>query len=503
MSSPETLAEWLAQVELGRLESTFRDNGIDLDVVRSLTDSDLKELGLTLGDRKRVLAAAAMIASPAAITALRPEPEITPRHEPERRQLTVMFCDLVGSGAMSARLDPEDMRLVIRAYQDACSGVVARYDGFIAQFLGDGILAYFGYPRAHEDDAERAVRAGLEIVAAVGTLELRVEEQLRIRIGIATGVVVVGDQIGRGFDQHHAVVGDAPNLAARLQALAEPGTIVISDATRRLLAEHFRLRSLGRHELKGLLEPVEPWAVEGLSLSESRFETATENALTPLVGRDQEIALLLERWALARQARGQVVLMSGEPGIGKSRTLRALRHRLERQGAKALGFRCSPYHVGSAFWPSVDHFERALKFGRDEPPERRLDKLEALVVGHYGLPYEDVRFIASLLSIPCEERYGPLSITPQKRKDETMRVLVDVCEAMGRKQSSLILFEDMHWADPTSLDVLDLLIDRVSATPLLIVLTYRPEFQPRWSHHEHVTALSLSKLSRAQSAAMI
>jgi class 3 adenylate cyclase/tetratricopeptide (TPR) repeat protein len=499
MNPPQTLREWLGQVGLDRLEPTFRGNGIDLDVVPLLTSGDLKELGLSLGDRKRVLAAAAVVSRSSAPMA----PAAPERDEAERRQLTVMFCDLVGSTALSARLDPEDMRLVVRAYQDCCSGVVARYDGFTARFMGDGILAYFGYPRAHEDDAERAVRASLEIVVAIGKLETRAREELHVRVGIATGIVVVGDIIGKGASREHSVVGDAPNLAARLQGLAEPGTVVIASSTRRLLGERFQLRNRGRHEVKGLAEPVEVWAVEGISSWGGRFEAAIHEGLTPLVGRDHEIGLLLNRWALAQEEGGQVVLLSGEPGIGKSRILRSLRERLDARGANALHLRCSPFHVNSAFWPSIDSFEQTLKFGRDEPPESRLDKLEALLVDHYGLPLGDVRFIAAMLSIACEQRYGPVTVTPQKHKDETLRVLVDLCAAAARLQPTLILFEDLHWADPTSLEVLDLLIDRVRAMPLLIVLTYRPEFQPPWRHHGHIIALNLSKLTRDQCAAMV
>src|SRR6202140_1098108 len=309
---------WLRGLGLGQYEGTFRENEIESDVLSELTESDLEKLGLPLGPRKRILKA---IANPGGAD----KPSGTPglarpstEDAAERRQLTVMFCDLAGSTALSARLDPEDMRQVIRAYQDACSGVIARYDGFIAKFMGDGILAYFGFPRAHEDDAERAVRAGLEIACVVGALQTRATGKLQVRIGIATGLVVVGDLVGTGAAQEQAVVGDTPNLAARLQALAEPDSIVVAAATRRLLHDRFRLRDLGRHLVKGLADPVEAWAVEGVSSNESRFEAGHAARLTGFIGREAESALLRDRQQRAWQGKGQIVLISGEAGIGKS-----------------------------------------------------------------------------------------------------------------------------------------------------------------------------------------
>jgi tetratricopeptide (TPR) repeat protein len=328
-------------------------------------------------------------------------------------------------------------------------------------------------------------------------------DQLEVRIGIATGLVVVGDLIGEGAAQEQAVVGETPNLAARLQALAEPGSVVIAAATRRLLGDRFRLQALGRHEIKGLAEPVEAWAVEGVSASEGRFEAARSGRLTGFVGREYELGLLIERWNLAQDGEGQVVLLSGEPGIGKSRILSELRGRLERDSARSLRFHCSPYYVNSAFYPIIDNFERALRFARDDTAEQKLDKLEALVVGQYGRPRGDLRFIAAMLSIPGEERYGAVVMTPQKFKDETLRALVDATEAMARRQPTVMLFEDIHWADPTTLEVMDLLIHRVTDIPLLVVVTHRPEFASRWSHYGHVAALTLTKLTRPQTAALV
>ena len=412
-----------------------------------------------------------------------------------------MFCDLVGSTALSEKLDPEELRSLLHAYRTLCGDVIARYDGFVARYVGDGILTYFGWPTAHEEDAERAVRAALEIVHTVKRASST--EDLSVRIGIATGPVVVGEAAGAG-DQSKLAVGSTPNLAARLQGLAAADQIVIAASTRRLAGNAFELTDLGEHDLKGIAEPVHAWRVERALVTESRFDANRGgSALTPLVGREEELDLLLRRWSQAKDGEGQVVLLSGEPGIGKSRILSALRERLEAQGVQALRFQCSPYYVNSAFWPVIDNFERALKFARDETTDAKLDKLEALVVTHYGRPLADVRFVASILSIPCEARYGALPMTPQKHKDETLRTLVDVTEAAARKQPSVLLFEDAHWADPTTLEVLDLLIDRVKTVPLLVVLTHRPEFQSRWSEQGHVGALNLSKLTRTQSAAMV
>jgi class 3 adenylate cyclase/tetratricopeptide (TPR) repeat protein len=496
---------WLAEIGLGSYDVIFASNKIDFDVVRLLNDADLRELGLTLGDRKRLLQAVARLDELAAVvapaTALEPHHEDAVSHGGERRQITVMFCDLVGSTALSEKLDPEELRGLLHAYRILCGDVIARYDGFVARYVGDGILTYFGWPTAHEEDAERAVRAALEIVHTVKRASST--EALSVRVGIATGPVVVGESAGVG-DLSKLAVGSTPNLAARLQGLAVADQIVIAASTRRLVGNAFELSDLGEHDLKGIAEPVHGWRVECALVTESRFDANRGgSALTPLVGREEELDLLLSRWSQARDGEGQVVLLSGEPGIGKSRILRALRERLEAQGVQALRFQCSPYYVNSALWPVVDNFERTLKFGRDESTDSKLDKLEALIVTHYGRPLADVRFVASILSIPDEARYGVLPMTPQKHKDETQRTLIDLTEMAARQQPSVMLFEDVHWADPTTLEVLDLLIDRVKAVPLLVVLTHRPEFQSRWSEQGHVGALNLSKLTRAQGSAIV
>ena len=501
------VADWLERLGLGRYEAAFHDNDIDAEMLPGLTADDLKEIGITsLGHRRRLLEAIAALHvenAPAGDPVLLSTSLTSSLAEAagERRQLTVMFCDLIGSTALGEKLDPEDLRSLLHAYRTLCGDVIARYDGFVARYVGDGILTYFGWPTAHEEDAERAVRAALEIAQTIKRASST--EDLSVRIGIATGPVVVGETAGVG-DQSKLAVGSTPNLAARLQGLAAADQIVIAASTRRLVGNAFELTDLGEHDLKGIAEPVHSWRVERASPAESRFDANRGGStLTPLVGREQELDLLLGRWLQTKDNEGQVVLLSGEPGIGKSRILNALRQRLEAQGVQALRFQCSPYYVNSAFWPIIDNLERTLKFARDETADAKLDKLEALVVTQYRRPLADVRFVASILSIPYEARYGAQPMTPQKHKDETLRTLVDLIEAAARQQPSVILFEDAHWADPTTLEVLDLLIDRVRSVPLLVVLTHRPDFQSRWSGQGHAGALNLSKLTRAQSAAMV
>jgi class 3 adenylate cyclase len=414
----------------------------------------------------------------------------------ERRQLTVLFCDMVGFTELASRLDPEVLQGIVRSYEDTCAACVTRYEGYVFQRLGDGIVAFFGFPLAHEGEAERAIHAGLSIIESLAKLDVPDAGHLAVRIGIATGLVVVSSA-------EKGAVGETMNLAARLQAIAQPGNIVVSERVRRLAGGAFDYADLGEQTLKGIEKPTHAYRILGLSEAASRFEAAAGEVLTPLVGREQELALLRERWQLAQDGEGQVVLLCGEPGIGKSRILNTLRERLQVQGAQALRFQCSPYHVNSALWPSVDNLERALRFARDESPESKLDKLEAFIVKQHGRPLTDVRFIAAMLSVACEERYGPLNMTPQKFKDETLRTLADLTETVARKQSSVMLYEDVHWADPSSLEALDLLVDRVRSFPLLIVFSHRPEFANRWASHGHVTSLNLSKLTRAQSSAMV
>ena len=499
---------WLRGLGLGQYEGTFRDSEIEADVLPELTESDLEKLGLPLGPRKRVLKAIANLNETTASGAARLPPPGVARPSPaedtaERRQLTVMFCDLAGSTALSARLDPEDMRQVIRVYQDACSGVVARYDGFVAKFMGDGILAYFGFPHAHEDDAERAVRAGLEIVEAVGTLETRASDKLHVRIGIATGLVVVGDLVGHGAAQERAVVGDTPNLAARLQALAEPDCVVVASATRRLLRGRFRLRDLGRHAVKGLTEPVEVWVAEGVLSSDSRFEAAQTTRLTGFVGREAESMLLRERQRRAWQGEGQIALISGEAGIGKSCFSAWLSDQVADEPHTRLRYQCSPYHRDSALHPFVQQLERAAKIAPDESSERKLDKLEAILGLATARTHEIAPLIASLLSIPLGSRYAPLSVLPAQQRRQTLSALLDQLEGLARQKPVLMLFEDAHWADATSLELLNLAIERIRRLPVLLLITFRPEFEAPWTGLPDVTTANLGRLDRTQAEMMV
>lgn len=490
----QSVSSWLKSLSLEHYSQVFADNDVDLEVLRILCDKDLQDLGVSFGHRKKLLKAVADLNGAEAIQ-LAPGPAAASATGGERRQLTVLFCDMVGFTELASRVDPEVLQRIIRSYEDACAVCVTRYEGYVFQRLGDGIVAFFGYPLAHEGEGERAIRAGLEIIESLTRLGVPDAGHLQVRIGVATGLVVVAGKKG--------AVGETMNLAARLQAIATPGSIVVSERVQRLAGGAFDYEDLGEQTLKGIARATHAYRILGVSAAASRFDAATGGILTPLVGREQEIGLLLERWQLTQEGEGQVVLLSGEPGIGKSRILSALRERLEAQGGGTLRFQCSPYYVNSAFYPMIDNFERALKFARDESPESRLDKLEELVVTRYGRPMNDVRFVAAILSIPVEERYDALSLAPQKQKDETIRALVDLTLGTARDRPAVMLFEDAHWADPTTLEVLDLLIDRVRNVPLLIVLTHRPEFQSRWSEHGHVTALNLAKLTRAQSGAMV
>ena len=506
------LTSWLDGLGLGKYASVLAKNEVDLEVLPVLNEQDLEKIGIPLGARKKLLQAIAAIESappqvpasdlrsPAVTTAEAPQatdsPEPVSLASGERRQLTVLFCDMVGFTELASRLDPEVLEGVVRRYEDACAAAVTRYDGNVFQRMGDGIVAFFGYPLAHESDAERAVLAGLEIISALAELEFADIGRLQVRVGIATGLVVISSAT-------KGAVGEAMNLASRLQGIAQPGNVVISDRVHRLCGGSFEYEDLPKQSLKGIPLPTQAFCVLGVNEAVSRFEAATLGGLTPMVGREQEISLLMERWELAQDGEGQVVLLSGEPGIGKSRILSVLRDRLESKGARTIAFQCSPFYVNTPFYPSIHNFERSFQFTPDESPASKLDKLEALVVGSYGRPVKDVRFVASLLSIPYEDRYGPLSMTPQRQKEETLRTLVDLTEAVARKQPVLLLFEDAHWADFSTLEVLDMLVAGATATSMLIVLSHRPEFKSRWSEHGHVVALNLSKLTRVQSTALI
>jgi class 3 adenylate cyclase/tetratricopeptide (TPR) repeat protein len=500
------IRKWLEAIGLGQYANAFETNDIDMDLLRHVDDQTLKDIGVaSAGHRLRIRTGIAKLApTPIAemnLSSTTDAHETTTRSA-ERRQLTVMFCDLVGSTALSARLDPEDLRGIISAYHHCCTERVEHNGGFVAKYMGDGVLAYFGYPQAHEHDAERAVRTGLALVEAVPKLAANVGSSLQVRVGIATGLVVVGDLIGTGAAREQAVVGETPNLAARLQALAEPGTVVIAGGTRRLTGGLFDYRDLGTVALKGFAENLPAWQVLGGSAAESRFE-ALRTATTPLVGREDEIEILQRRWEQAKRGDGQVVLISGEPGIGKSRIAQTLLERVATEPHIRLRYFCSPHHQDSALYPNIKQLERAAGFRREDSPEQRLAKLEDVLARGTNDLSAALPLLADLLSIPTGDRYPPLNLTPRKRKEKTLLVLLAQVAGLSARQPVLMVFEDVHWSDPTSRELLDLLIERLMALPVLVILTFRPEFNPPWIGRPHVLFVTLNRLPPRQRAEMI
>src|SRR5215468_4279324 len=499
---------WLRGLGLGKYETSFRENEIDETVLPSLTHENLKELGVTaLGHRLKLLdAIAALGADTSAKAAARDATiasaqRVASEKRAERRQLTVMFSDLVGSTALSARMDPEDLREVISAYQKCVSEVVRRFGGFVAQYLGDGVLVYFGYPEAHEDDAERAVRAGLELIAAV--IALKTPASLQTRVGIATGLVVVGDLMtGSGEAQERRIIGETPNLAARLQGIAEPNSVVISEATRKLLGNLFELRDLGARDLKGLAGPVRTWLALRASTVESRFEALHPSGLTALVGRAEETELLLRCWSRAKTGDGQVVLISGEAGIGKSRLTAALLESLAPEPHTRLRYFCSPQHTDSAFSPIIGQMERAAGLLHDDTSQQKLDKLDALLA-QSSTPIQDAALMAEMLSLPNDGRYPALELIPEQRRQKTLEALTAQMETLSRQKPALMIFEDAQWADPTSLEAFGRVVDRIRKLKVLLLVTFRPEFDAPWVGRPYVTTLTINRLAEHEASAMV
>jgi class 3 adenylate cyclase len=499
-SATQQVADWLDSLGMPEYAERFAENKIDVSVLRHLTDQDLKDVGVALGHRRKMLAAISELTGTdgAVPTVAVAEPKA--QDTAERRQVTVMFSDLVGSTALASRMDPEDLREVISSYQKCAADTVGRFDGFVAKYMGDGVLVYFGYPQAHEDDAERAVRAGLELVAAVRELETRVS--LQTRVGVATGLVVVGDLIGSGAAQEQAIVGDTPNLAARLQRIAEPNTVVIAQSTRNLLGNLFDLEGLRALDLKGISGPVRAWAVLRPASIESRFEALHGSRLTELVGREEELELLLRRWSKAKSSEGQVVLLSGEAGIGKSRLTAALLQKLTGEPHARLRYFCSPQHTVSALYPVIAQMERAAGFVLADTAQAKLDKLDA-VLAQTSTSKQDAALFAEMLSLPNDGRHPKLDLTPALHRQRTLEALVSKVEVQARQNPVLMIIEDAQWVDSTSLEAFGRVIDRVHNMRILLIVTFRLDFDPPWVGRPYVIILAINRLKKREIGSMI
>ena len=497
----QQIADWLKQLGMSEYTERFAENGIDVSVLRDLTDQDLKDIGVLLGHRRKILRAIGELSSAAPLTTQLPvgtEPK--PEDTAERRQVTVLFSDLVGSTALSARMDPEDLREVIAAYHKCAAETVRRFGGFVSQYLGDGVLVYFGYPQAHEDDAERAVWAGLQLIEAVAGL--KTGASLQARIGIATGLVVVGDMTDAGGSWERGIIGETPNLAARLQGSAEPNQVIIAESSRQLLGDLFELRHLGARDLKGMAEPVQAWAVLRASSVASRFEAMHAAGLTSLVGREEEIELLLRRWVKAKTGEGQVALLSGEAGIGKSRLIAALSERIATEPHTSLRYFCSPQHTDSALYPIIGQMERAAGLAYNDTLQTKLDKLDALL-GQTSTSKEDASLFAEMLSLPSDGRYPALQLTPEQRRQRTLEALVTQVDVLAHQHPVLMIFEDAHWTDPTSLEAFGRAVNRIATRRVLLIVTFRPELDLPWTGRPHVTALTINRLTEREVSLMI
>ena len=495
------LQELLTELGLQQYAGVLADNDIDFDILSDLEESDLEKLGLSLGHRRKLLRALAAL-HPA--VAQSEAPSTTPEaQEAERRQVTVLFSDLVGSTALANEIDPEDMSALIKRYQDACAGAIARFDGFIAKFMGDGVLAYFGYPQAQEDAAERSVYAALAIIESLRQLKGPGGRAFETRIGIATGLVVIGDIIGSGAAREHSIVGETPNLAARLQTLAEPNSVVVSESTHHLLGRQFDYQSLGEQTLKGFANPVQVWRVLREAAVASRFAAGHAARTGPFIGRVQEMGLLLDRWRLAKEGEGQVVFLSGEPGMGKSRIVDALFERIVDDPYYHLIFQCSPYHTNSALHPVIGQFERSASFTLEDSAAIKLEKLEVLLSATDNLSDSTRTLFADLLSIPLDDRYPPLDLAPAQRKAATIAAIVQQLTRLAGQKPVLFVLEDAHWIDPTTQELVTRVIDCIGSMCVLVLITARPEFLSPWTGRDHVTSLALSRLSKTQCAELI
>jgi class 3 adenylate cyclase/predicted ATPase len=492
------ISVWLDGMGLGQYTNTFTENGVDLDVLSDLSESDLEKLGVALGHRKRILRAISdsFVSSRSNQVLLAPS-------QPEKRNLTVLFCDLVGSTALAVQLDPEDLSAVIRRFQAICIEVVRNNGGYVARFMGDGLLVYFGYPQAHEDEAENAVHAGLDLVARVSQLLLPSGEPLATRVGIATGVVIVGETIGGGSTQEQSAVGETLNLAARLQALAQPNSVVIADATRRLLGGGFVCEHLGVCELKGFSQPVSAFKVTGERVVESRFDARRASKLTHFVGRHRELRQLSHLWAIAKQDKGQIAFLCGEPGIGKSRTAIALLDEISGDPHITIRWQCSSHHAHSPFFPAIRHLEHTARFEQDDSSELKLEKLEVALSRAGQAILADAPLYAALLSIPSSGRYPTLELTPQRQKELTISALIRQLLSLAASQPVLFILEDAHWIDATTMELIDRTIESITAAPVLVVITFRPDFSPPSLDQPHVTMLRLERLGRDQVGKMI
>jgi class 3 adenylate cyclase/predicted ATPase len=502
------LAEWLGECGLSQYARAFAENHIEYGVLRYLTDDDLKSLGVSLlGHRKRLLQAIEALeanqqeseAVGAVAHAGREAVSPAENHESEVRQITVIFSDLVGSTELSERLDPEDLRLVIDAYRETCSAAIRRYEGQVANFAGDGVMAFFGWPRAHEDDAVRAVHAALEIISEVTKISGAVT--LASRAGVCSGRVVVGQTGGpAGWME---AVGETPNIAARLQTLAAPNSLLVSDSTQRLASAAFDFQDLGFQELKGVTRQLRVHRVLATKHTATRFEAAHTSSLTPLVGRSTELSLLLDRWQKAKESDGQLVLLSGIPGVGKSRLIHELKASIQDEPYSLLNYQCSPYHSQSAFFPVIEQIELAAQLTAGDSDADKNAKIKAHLSSFMNDPADSAALIAHLLSIPTEDRIGPSTLTPQQIKNKTVDKILEMILSLSAQRPTLCIFEDVHWIDPSTLELLDLAISRIDRARVMIVVSHRPEFRHTWSTPANVTLHSLTQLSRGEVTRMI